>query len=139
MNGFFSGFSRLQEQEARIVGRSCRVMDGVQMTSSDDRNYLQEKLIDTVEKPQIFTIHCYNGTAISTHTPGRRNKDNFIARDLFINLQCCQVFGHTGNGLEGCEDSLAASICRVDEPDPHYDREPEAGGDGMEDGDDGYP
>lgn len=65
LTGFFSGFARLDGEEARMVGRSCLVFKGIQISQSDDKNFLHEKFIVTVEEPQIFKTSCCNGSAVA--------------------------------------------------------------------------
>ena len=69
MECFFSSFSNLKGQDIRLLGRSCLVFEGVQIKASNEKNYLQEKLVVPIDEPETFTIHSYNGSkGVSTHT-----------------------------------------------------------------------
>ena len=53
---FYSGFSRLDSNEARMVGRTCNIFEGIKMEQSNDMNFLHEKFLVTVDEPQVFEV-----------------------------------------------------------------------------------
>ena len=64
MTGFFSGFSKLDGIEARMVGRTCTIKEGIKMAQSADLDFLHERFAITVDQPQNFTLRCRNGTSV---------------------------------------------------------------------------
>ena len=65
MTGFFSGFSKLDGIEARMVGRTCTIKEGIKMAQSEDLDFLHERFAITVDQPQNFTLRCHNGSSVS--------------------------------------------------------------------------
>ena len=45
LTGFYSGFSRLDGNKAKMVGRTCEIKNGIKMAQSKDMNFLHERFL----------------------------------------------------------------------------------------------